>query len=137
MIRRPPRSTRTDTLFPYTTLFRSDLAHLIGAVDLGGAGAEPDFSDDAQRHRAAALRGDRQILDRRQPFSRILVQGHPYRALAVGQREFRDVLVDLAEGRDPACLAQCRRGYPQVGGMVEARPESGRASWRERVCRLG
>src|SRR3546814_1644550 len=25
MIRRPPRSTRTDTLFPYTTLFRSHL----------------------------------------------------------------------------------------------------------------
>src|SRR3546814_962147 len=30
MIRRPPRSTRTDTLFPYTTLFRSD--------QLGGRG---------------------------------------------------------------------------------------------------
>src|SRR3546814_6639044 len=28
MIRRPPRSTRTDTLFPYTTLFRSLLIHL-------------------------------------------------------------------------------------------------------------
>src|SRR3546814_2213265 len=28
MIRRPPRSTRTDTLFPYTTLFRSDLGCL-------------------------------------------------------------------------------------------------------------
>src|SRR3546814_4608018 len=27
MIRRPPRSTRTDTLFPYTTLFRSLLLH--------------------------------------------------------------------------------------------------------------
>src|SRR3546814_3481798 len=27
MIRRTPRSTRTDTLFPYTTLFRSDLIH--------------------------------------------------------------------------------------------------------------
>src|SRR3546814_5474619 len=26
MIRRPPRSTRTDTLFPYTTLFRSNTA---------------------------------------------------------------------------------------------------------------
>src|SRR3546814_10904427 len=26
MIRRPPRSTRTDTLFPYTTLFRSDVS---------------------------------------------------------------------------------------------------------------
>src|SRR3546814_1356684 len=30
MIRRPPRSTRTDTLFPYTTLFRS--AHRPGPV---------------------------------------------------------------------------------------------------------
>src|SRR3546814_4733165 len=28
MIRRPPRSTRTDTLFPYTTLFRSELRWL-------------------------------------------------------------------------------------------------------------
>src|SRR3546814_16027727 len=28
MIRRPPRSTRTDTLFPYTTLFRSDAADI-------------------------------------------------------------------------------------------------------------
>src|SRR3546814_14511537 len=28
MIRRPPRSTRTDTLFPYTTLFRSNGRHL-------------------------------------------------------------------------------------------------------------
>src|SRR3546814_1950999 len=31
MIRRPPRSTRTDTLFPYTTLFRSTLAKANGA----------------------------------------------------------------------------------------------------------
>src|SRR3546814_19992931 len=28
MIRRPPRSTRTDTLFPYTTLFRSEVKEL-------------------------------------------------------------------------------------------------------------
>src|SRR3546814_9304820 len=33
MLRRPPRSTRTDTLFPYTTLFRS--AYLCRAPDLG------------------------------------------------------------------------------------------------------
>src|SRR3546814_18598844 len=32
MIRRPPRSTRTDTLFPYTTLFRSAAAN--GVPDL-------------------------------------------------------------------------------------------------------
>src|SRR3546814_3433368 len=31
MIRRPPRSTRTDTLFPYTTLFRSKAGVRIGA----------------------------------------------------------------------------------------------------------
>src|SRR3546814_5306690 len=39
MIRRPPRSTRTDTLFPYTTLFRSghvlfQRAELLGEGDL-------------------------------------------------------------------------------------------------------
>src|SRR3546814_15754397 len=34
MIRRPPRSTRTDTLFPYTTLFRS------------GGGDDPDIGPD-------------------------------------------------------------------------------------------
>src|SRR3546814_6377084 len=38
MIRRPPRSTRTDTLFPYTTLFRS-VAGAVFAVGDGGAGA--------------------------------------------------------------------------------------------------
>src|SRR3546814_20421076 len=36
MILRPPRSTRTDTLFPYTTLFRSRLGGADG-VDIGGA----------------------------------------------------------------------------------------------------
>src|SRR3546814_2632569 len=30
MIRRPPRSTRTDTLFPYTTLFRSQAGQPVG-----------------------------------------------------------------------------------------------------------
>src|SRR3546814_15949111 len=32
MIRRPPRSTRTDTLFPYTTLFRSEVRLKDGKV---------------------------------------------------------------------------------------------------------
>src|SRR3546814_16437695 len=36
MIRRPPRSTRTDTLFPYTTLFRSE-AHPQLLAEFGGA----------------------------------------------------------------------------------------------------
>src|SRR3546814_12057923 len=48
MIRRPPRSTRTDTLFPYTTLFRSRLG-------------PPD------RPPWARPRGDRRKRDRRFP----------------------------------------------------------------------
>src|SRR3546814_20307612 len=36
MIRRPPRSTRTDTLFPYTTLFRSRGRPRIRRVRMGG-----------------------------------------------------------------------------------------------------
>src|SRR3546814_2661614 len=50
MIRRPPRSTRTDTLFPYTTLVRSagtvggqhaaQLHHEVAAAGEGGAGGQ-------------------------------------------------------------------------------------------------
>src|SRR3546814_17708714 len=45
MRRRPPRSTRTDTLFPYTTLFRSPDRHVddevgvVGHLDIGGVAA--------------------------------------------------------------------------------------------------
>src|SRR3546814_10029749 len=39
MIRRPPRSTRTDTLFPYTTLFRSGAAGEDAGGDAPGAAA--------------------------------------------------------------------------------------------------
>src|SRR3546814_4560352 len=42
MIRRPPRSTRTDTLFPYTTLFRSIAVHMIAAAALPFFGIEID-----------------------------------------------------------------------------------------------
>src|SRR3546814_1034525 len=38
MIRRPPRSTRTDTLFPYTTLFRSLGAAVLAIDDVAEAG---------------------------------------------------------------------------------------------------
>src|SRR3546814_18804956 len=42
MIRRPPRSTRTDTLFPYTTLFRSTAVRLLATAGQGsGRQARP------------------------------------------------------------------------------------------------
>src|SRR3546814_2546708 len=61
MIRLPPRSTRTDTLFPYTTLFRSRAA--ARARDRTGRNADlaprrprPDAAGDRQRTRAGAPR---------------------------------------------------------------------------------
>src|SRR3546814_1165189 len=51
MIRRPPRSTRTDTLFPYTTLFRSGHVPRTAADFLS-------FVHPADRERVAALYRD-------------------------------------------------------------------------------
>src|SRR3546814_20173132 len=71
MIRRPPRSTRTDTLFPYTTLFRSAV---IPVISTGGAtldvGAQveslaPDLTEDRDyvalfhRHLDVSVREER------------------------------------------------------------------------------
>src|SRR3546814_9851020 len=62
MIRRPPRSTRTDTLFPYTTLFRSvvqqhrDIEHAPRRF--------ADMFEDAGRQRMIGL--ERDVLDLRQ-----------------------------------------------------------------------
>src|SRR5687767_15448663 len=52
MIRRPPRST----LFPYTTLFRSDAVGVAAGLVARGAGIEGERLDH-QRHRRAVARG--------------------------------------------------------------------------------
>src|SRR3546814_3628244 len=58
MIRRPPRSTRTDTLFPYTTLFRSAPAGRLRAQtrNRGGGGRESDDEDGPDRLGGSAVR---------------------------------------------------------------------------------
>src|SRR3546814_13616273 len=70
MIRRPPRSTRTDTLFPYTTLFRSavgqrvdacvdtvvDHPQHVGDLDVALEGTAPRRGDDELYRRAAGVR---------------------------------------------------------------------------------
>src|SRR3546814_19319525 len=91
MIRRPPRSTRTDTLFPYTTLFRSnalvhrpvrarqrrvefglDIAARQAEIEAGeGARRQLEFQthrmrvgvEDDARRAAAGVGGDLQIVD--------------------------------------------------------------------------
>src|SRR3546814_4740239 len=56
MIRRPPRSTRTDTLFPYTTLFRSDrgAARLAFQAALFRAESRPGRAAGRRRYGGAA-----------------------------------------------------------------------------------
>src|SRR3546814_2801930 len=56
MIRRPPRSTRTYTLFPYTTLFRSRAGLAAHQVTLG-VGLAAGALDDAETHEVAHLLG--------------------------------------------------------------------------------
>src|SRR3546814_15346245 len=74
MIRRPPRSPRTDTLFPYTTLFRSATSSLAATALLqlcpapaAAAQAASERSDLTQRQtlcaRSVALSGLEQEMD--------------------------------------------------------------------------
>src|SRR3546814_14320229 len=74
MIRRPPRSTRTDTLFPYTTLFRSVRQKAVGIFQLGakfGCGLE-----------AVGKQGDDLFLHFLRPCLIMLPDGHAINALA-------------------------------------------------------
>src|SRR3546814_4206539 len=68
MIRRPPRSTRTDTLFPYTTLFRSgDRREISDARGDGGdqvarvVGRDHGDAEKAARGAAEAPSGRQQV----------------------------------------------------------------------------
>src|SRR3546814_5744938 len=73
MIRRPPRSTRTETLFPYTTLFRSDAKGREGALGDRGDGGEDQL---------AALRRKLQGGERRQP---VCTDAHRRPRAVIGQ----------------------------------------------------
>src|SRR3546814_3458227 len=65
MIRRPPRSTRTDTLFPYTTLFRSGPTH-----SLNWPGSLPQLISCRVNARSASVRVKRTV--RFSPFLRLI-----------------------------------------------------------------
>src|SRR3546814_6039532 len=81
MIRRPPRSTRTDTLFPYTTLFRSDRLRaleecrsllapldrqeLLTGAEIAAPVSSEDMDTDALMAELAGAAGDSEITDLR------------------------------------------------------------------------
>src|SRR3546814_12049837 len=62
MLRPPPRSTRTDTLFPYTTLFRS-VGYGQRPFGVGSVAADlhADGQGFGQQRRAVAVHGDRSL----------------------------------------------------------------------------
>src|SRR3546814_20847220 len=121
MIRRPPRSTRTDTLFPYTTLFRS--AH--GAVVVEAV-AEMGIAADHMRrlqggagHRVmdtAALAGDLAARHVRPLLLGVIHEGHT----------FGNALADDRAGDQGAfavvSLDQNVVGDARGGGLVLAEP---------------
>src|SRR3546814_4253360 len=65
MIRRPPRSTRTDTLFPYTTLFRSPALLQSRDEQYPFLSRHPSFAWRARVHRSRRQRDRRRGAGRR------------------------------------------------------------------------
>src|SRR3546814_3121452 len=95
MIRRPPRSTRTDTLFPYTTLFRLEPGdwhlELVRQAAIRQAGRGID--------RAVAHRNVRAQRARQRPFRRVLERALAGDIGAEGVDEAIVFGVDIARGR--------------------------------------
>src|SRR3546814_11966981 len=105
MIRRPPRSTRTDTLFPYTTLFRS-------AAGANVADSLHALDNDAQalQSRYAALQSADQNLD--------LVQ-QSYKAGAVGYLNVLDAQRQQQQAKINFITAQAAR-YSDTAALFQA-----------------
>src|SRR3546814_777343 len=114
-IRLPPRSTRTDTLFPYTTLFRSDQFHrpaenAAGVVDLRQRQVEPELGLVAEQLEPARERQQGPQLDR---------LGRP-------QRRYRQNGGGSAGGAGPQQLAACKDRHDHSPVAEATRPPSGR-----------
>src|SRR3546814_17226354 len=118
MIRRPPRSTRTDTLFPYTTLFRSRVT-----------GAEND-----QASRSAMERQD--FTELRGIFDRIVQPAAGGRLTPERMeqlRAFANLSSSVAPGRSAPSTSTGRPRRPTPPGReAEQGRENGRETWKER-----
>src|SRR3546814_12773050 len=132
MIRRPPRSTRTDTLFPYTTLFRSRHRVLLDQPDDQRADVAADAARPAGGQDAADQR--RQMSEHR-PLALLGAGRARCHALRLGWR--RCGFVGIGHGRSlfswrmRAGGAAPNRGYvspPTLTLPTRPRPPAGR--WR-------
>src|SRR3546814_7738773 len=101
MRRRPPRSTRTDTLFPYTTLFRSPDREPCGLplpLHAGGSAPRnsPRIESEKSRNGRDGLRLEREALggsSRRPPMATVHSQSSDPRSVSAGYK------VDISRGQ--------------------------------------
>src|SRR3546814_8178311 len=117
MIRHPPRSTRTDTLFPYTTLFRSHRLMLVGIARLQrlhlrigvAAGAEDQFLE-----RIIGAAGRRRAEDRDRDRGQRGVHVLPrLRGVGLAIRVRRERLIDVRSEEHTSELQSLMRiSYP-------------------------
>src|SRR3546814_4889024 len=96
MIRRPPRSTRTDTLFPYTTLFRSLAVHLeeIGLRCAHHCSAGPGQPSNNLVHHLGMQAAERSV-----NFNITVVAARPIADEPVGAQESAEAMPIGAAGR--------------------------------------
>src|SRR3546814_19522030 len=111
MIRRPPRSTRTDTRFPYTTLFRSEERGEIG----------PD--------RITAEIDDVLAVPRRRQL--VIGEGGP------GRRPFADKLAVVSHDRRAVGLVDTALPGGGAGSVFDMLMQIGSGACRDRVCQYG
>src|SRR3546814_16092249 len=128
MIRRPPRSTRTDTLLPYTTLFRSPRWEALQRSILTALGAwharQPD-SPGADPRRLRAALAERPSVATFDMASAALVQAGAIRREAGWLR---------LPGHEVQISAADAKLWPRLEPLHD---EIGRARGRERVCQYG
>src|SRR3546814_17784692 len=115
MIRRPPRSTRSDTLFPYTTLFRSNVDEVYVATD--ARVPNTTFLWGPNDVDASAPRGEKNLLSRNE---------------RVPLTSIEKTVLGLDEGPATGDAARANAAGIEIAGFHPGLA-IGRASCRERV----
>src|SRR3546814_5430873 len=113
MIRRPPRSTRTDTLFPYTTLFRSALGHQRAGAD------QAIVADHSPVEHGRAHPDQHAIADRAAVQDRVMADRaiHPQRQRKAGVRMEHRPFLDIG------AVADDDRGIVRPDDSAEPDPD--------------
>src|SRR3546814_20467584 len=122
MIRRPPRSTRTDTLFPYTTLFRSGLSGGVFVGDRLNLLVIGDiFRLGARRLLGVPSGGVRTLLGRRAVRQRLALRLRTCGIVDRGRSRFGGIRLRLhpsrRTGRAPPQRGSADRREGQEGGV--------------------